>query len=84
MAKNRSPFRELVELARQLLRERYPNGKPRPLNHIFEETEYKALDSLARHKYMMFGYWAAIHIYLSRGRATADDVQEARRKLSLS
>jgi hypothetical protein len=29
------------------------------------EAEFKALDSLARYKYMMFGYWAAIYLHLT-------------------
>lgn len=28
------------------------------------EAEYKAIDSLARYKFMQFGYWAAIWIHL--------------------
>ena len=31
-----------------------------------EEAERKALDSLARYKFQMFGYWAAIWVHLNR------------------
>lgn len=31
-----------------------------------EEAETKAWDSLARYKFQMFGYWAAIWVHLNR------------------
>lgn len=31
-----------------------------------DEAEQKAWDSLARYKFTMFGYWAAIWIHLNR------------------
>ena len=31
-----------------------------------EAAERKALDSLARYKFQMFGYWAAIWVHLNR------------------
>lgn len=31
-----------------------------------DEAERKALDSLARYKFQMFGYWAAIWVHLNR------------------
>jgi hypothetical protein len=31
-----------------------------------EEAEEKAWDSLARYKFQMFGYWAAIWVHLNR------------------
>lgn len=31
-----------------------------------EEAERKALDSLSRYKFQMFGYWAAIWVHLNR------------------
>lgn len=31
-----------------------------------DEAEHKALDSLARYKFQMFGYWAAIWVHLNR------------------
>lgn len=31
-----------------------------------EEAERKALDSLARYKFQMFGYWAGIWVHLNR------------------
>lgn len=31
-----------------------------------QEAERKAWDSLARYKFMMFGYWAAIWVHLNR------------------
>lgn len=31
-----------------------------------EEAEHKAWDSLARYKFQMFGYWAAIWVHLNR------------------
>lgn len=30
------------------------------------EAETKALDSLARYKFMMFGYWAGIWVHLNK------------------
>ena len=30
------------------------------------EAEQKALDSLSRYKFLMFGYWAAIWVHLNR------------------
>lgn len=34
-------------------------------DHI-EEAERKAIDSLARYKFAMFGYWAGIWVHLNR------------------
>lgn len=31
-----------------------------------DEAEKKAIDSLARYKFQMFGYWAAIWVHLNR------------------
>lgn len=31
-----------------------------------EEAERRAWDSLARYKFMIFGYWAAIWVHLNR------------------
>lgn len=31
-----------------------------------DEAEHKAIDSLARYKFQMFGYWAAIWVHLNR------------------
>ena len=31
-----------------------------------DEAEHKALDALARYKFQMFGYWAAIWVHLNR------------------
>jgi hypothetical protein len=36
------------------------------LSKELEEAERKALDSLARYKFQMFGYWAAIWVHLNR------------------
>jgi len=36
------------------------------LSAELDEAEDKALDSLARYKFMMFGYWAAIWVHLNR------------------
>jgi len=30
-----------------------------------DEAERKAIDALARYKFMMFGYWAAIWVHLN-------------------
>lgn len=30
------------------------------------EAERKAIDSLARYKFQMFGYWAAVWVHLNR------------------
>lgn len=51
-----------------------------------EEAERKAWDSLARYKFLMFGYWAAIWVHLNRagsfGRPNPwrNLVMEARRR----
>jgi hypothetical protein len=34
--------------------------------HDIAVAEWKALDSLARYKFMQFGYWAAIWVHLNR------------------
>ncbi len=31
-----------------------------------DNAEYKAIDSLARYKFAMFGYWAGIWVHLNR------------------
>jgi len=31
-----------------------------------DEAEHKAIDSLARYKFAMFGYWAGIWVHLNR------------------
>ena len=36
------------------------------LEHLLDEAEAKAWDSLARYKFMMFGYWASIWVHLNR------------------
>lgn len=35
------------------------------IKHL-DEAEEKATDSLARYKFQMFGYWAAIWVHLNR------------------
>ena len=51
-----------------------------------DEAEHKACDSLARYKFQMFGYWAAIWVHLNRigefkrPNPWRDLVSEARRK----
>lgn len=48
------------------------NSLPRlenPMNELepkLQEAETKAWDSLARYKFLMFGYWAAIWVHLNR------------------
>ena len=34
------------------------------LERAIRESEEKALDNLARHKFMNFGYWSAINVHL--------------------
>lgn len=36
------------------------------LRHHLDDAECKAWDSLARYKFQMFGYWAAIWVHLNR------------------
>lgn len=36
------------------------------LEKELHEAELKAWDALARYKFMMFGYWAAIWVHLNR------------------
>ena len=38
----------------------------RELDRELDEAEKKAWDSLARYKFQMFGYWAAIWVHLNR------------------
>jgi hypothetical protein len=57
------------------------------LDAALREAETKAWDSLARYKFQMFGYWAAIWVHLNRigGFKRANPwkplVLEARRRL---
>ena len=41
-------------------------GAPNPLEAHLDEAEQKAWESLARYKFQMFGYWAAIWVHLNR------------------
>lgn len=43
-----------------------PTSPKSDLDLALEEAEYKALDSLSRYKFMMFGYWAAIWVHLNK------------------
>ena len=36
------------------------------LKEIKQQAKDNAIDSLARYKFMMFGYWAAIWVYLNQ------------------
>lgn len=36
------------------------------LAHELDTAEQKAIDSLARYKFQMFGYWAGIWVHLNR------------------
>jgi len=36
------------------------------IKELKQEAYEKAIDSLARYKFMMFGYWAAIWVYLNQ------------------
>lgn len=36
------------------------------ITELKQEAHEKAIDSLARYKFMMFGYWAAIWVYLNQ------------------
>jgi hypothetical protein len=36
------------------------------LQEELEEAERKAWDSLARYKFVMFGYWAGVWVHLNR------------------
>lgn len=40
-----------------------PNGH---MERALAEAEHKAWDALARYKFQMFGYWAAIWVHLNR------------------
>ncbi len=51
-----------------------PHAGPIPggglsINAECDEAERKAIDALARYKFWMFGYWAAIWVHLNRLRA---------------
>lgn len=39
---------------------------PETLANELAEAEAKAIDALARYKFQMFGYWAAIWVHLNR------------------
>lgn len=39
---------------------------PGRLDEELREAEHKAIDALARYKFFMFGYWAAIWVHLNR------------------
>ncbi len=36
------------------------------LNNEIQEAADKAIDSLARYKFVMFGYWAGVWVHLNR------------------
>jgi hypothetical protein len=38
----------------------------RTIEEELREAETKAIESLARYKFMMFGYWAAVWVHLNR------------------
>ena len=40
--------------------------KNQKLKDEIQEAAEKAIDSLARYKFMQFGYWAAIWVHLNR------------------
>jgi hypothetical protein len=42
----------------------------RRLNHEIDEAADKAIESLARYKFMMFGYWAGVWVHLNRIEGT--------------
>ncbi len=54
------------------------------IKEIKQEAYDSAIDSLARYKFMMFGYWAAIWVYLNQididkqGNPFRELVQKAR------
>lgn len=41
-------------------------SKDEKLEHEIQEAAAKAVDSLARYKFAMFGYWAGIWVHLNR------------------
>ena len=43
-----------------------PEDLQHHLRHEMDEAERKAWQSLARYKFQMFGYWAAIWVHLNR------------------
>jgi hypothetical protein len=43
-----------------------PHDQLALLTQELDEAERKAFDSLARYKFMMFGYWAGIWVHLNR------------------
>ena len=40
--------------------------QPEKLDHEIQEAAAKAIDSLARYKFVMFGYWAGVWVHLNR------------------
>ena len=40
--------------------------KNQKLNQEIDEAAEKAIESLARYKFVMFGYWAGIWVHLNR------------------
>lgn len=57
---------DIMLSARVLDHEKDPTPEHARLLNSLEEAEIKAWDSLARYKFQMFGYWAAIWVHLNR------------------
>lgn len=49
-----------------LLSKHSPAALASDLEHELQVAEAKAWESLARYKFQMFGYWAAIWVHLNR------------------
>lgn len=45
---------------------RYSLSNPCAVRAEMDEAERKAWESLARYKFMMFGYWAALWVHFNR------------------
>lgn len=59
--------RQRIEaLADELRDEERHEALVRKLEAKLQDAEHRAWDSLARYKFMMFGYWAGVWIHLNR------------------
>lgn len=48
------------------------------LDEEMREAERKAIDSLARYKFLMFGYWAGVWVHLNRFRSVVAEARNVR------
>lgn len=59
-------LKSIEEYAEQKLEELKKDGVSKRIIDDMKEAETKAIDSLSRYKFSMFGYWAGIWVHLNR------------------